>query len=354
MKPVLFAALMATCALMAPLSAPAAEYTAEKPLALKLTSFAMPAHPLWADGFVPWAKELKEASNGRLILELYSPNTICPDADVHDCVKSGVLDIGGQASQRVKGTYPLSNVLDLPFMFPTSVVGSYVYMDLLNEFPEFKDEYRDVHLLGAWTGAQYQIHTTKKEIRSLDDIKGLKIGCVTSGLVPTLHALGASVAVVPMTDAYVTLQRGQVDGFAAPYAFMVSTKIYEATKYSYTLNLATSGAPLTMNKRTYESMPPDLRKILDDSVAGYKISHLFASATDAGADRDKLFIQEKGQIINVASEADLARGRELCAPVVEAWYKDCEKRGKGDLARALYARAIELSQKYTVQFQGTK
>lgn len=327
-------------------------YTAEQPLVLKLTSFAMSTHPVWVGGFEPWAKEVKDASGGRIIIEPYNANTICPDADVHDCVRNGVIDISGQISQRVKGTYPLSNIIDLPFLYPTALVSAYVYKDLLDEFPAFKDEFRDVRILGAWSGAQYQIHTRNTEIKSITDIKGLKIGCVSASLVPVLQALGASVVVVPTTDAYVTLQRGQVDGFAAPYAFMVSTKIYEATKYSYTLNLAGNGMPLTMNTQVYESMPDDLRKIMDESVAGYKISQLFASVTDAGADHDKAFIEGKGQKITEASEADIAKGRQLCATVVEDWYRDCEKRGKGDVARAMYKRAQELADKYTKEFYG--
>lgn len=342
-------AMLAFC----PTVSHAQTYTAENPLVLKLTSFAMSTHPVWIGGFEPWAQEVKAASGGRLIIEPYNANTICPDADVHDCVRNGVIDISGQLSQRVKGTYPLSNIIDLPFLFPSSIVAAHVFKDLLDEFPEFKAEYGETHMLGAWASAPYQLHFRNKEIKTINDLKGLKIGCVAASIVPLLQALGASVVVVPTTDAYVTLQRGQVDGFAAPYAFMVSTKIYEATKYSFTINMSANGMPLTMNKQVYESMPDDLRKVLDDSVAGYTVSQRFASVTDDGADRDKAFIAGKGQTIHAITDADIAKGRQMCAGVVEDWYRDCEKRGKGELARTLYKRAQELSAKYTTAFHSS-
>lgn len=334
-----------------PTASRAQEYTAAQPLTLKLTSFAMPTHPVWIGGYEPWAAELKDMAQGRLILELYSPNTICSDADVFDCVKNGVVDISGQISQRVRGTFPLSTVIDLPFLFPSAKVAAYVYRDLLAEFPEFREEFKDYHILSAWSGAPYQIHSSNKELKTLDDLKGLKIGCVSSSTVPQMQALGAHGVLIPTTDMYVSLQRGQVDAVAAPYAFMVSTKVYEAAKYSLTVNLSGNGMPLVINKRVYEAMPEDLRGILDETAEGYKLTELFASVTDIGAANDKSFILTKGQIVHDLTLEDREKGRLMCAQIVDSWLKDCDKRGKGDVARVLYARAQELSAKYVAEFQ---
>lgn len=338
---------LAALALLAASPVQAREYTAETPLTLKLTSFAMSTHPVWLGGFEPWAEELKEKSGGRLVLELYNPNTICPDSDVFDCVKNGVLDVSGQIAQRMKGTFPLSNVVDLPFLFPSAEVCAMVFRDLLNESPELQAEYKDVHVLSSWCSAPYQFHSVSKEMQTLDDLKGLKIGTVAASTIPQIQALGATGVVVPTTDCYVSLQRGQIDAFSTPYAFMVSTKIYEATKYSLTINMSANGMPLIINKEVYASMPADLRSILDESVAGYGKARLFARVTGEGAARDMKFMETQGQIIHQLSDADRQRGLELTRPLVEAWVKDCEKRGiKGDVARGLYARALELSDQH--------
>ncbi len=329
-------------------SAHAAEFTPENPLILKMTSFAMPTHPVVKDGFLPWGEEIKEKSGGRMILEFYNPNTICPDADTYDCVKSGVIDIGGQVTQRVKGAFPLSNVMDMPMLYPSAEVSQKVFTQLLKEFPELRAEYKDTKLFGVWSGAQFQLHTTNKPIHNIDDIKGLKIGAITASAAPTITALGASPVSVPLSDTYLALMRGQVDAMAAPYAFVVSTKIYEATKFSTTTSLLGNGMYFCMNRDIYESMPEDLRTILDETLNNERFVS-FAKVTDQGALHDIETIKQAGQQIFEFSAEDLERGRKLTQPVVDEWIADCEKRGQGDIARKLYDRAVELVAQYSGQ-----
>lgn len=324
----------------------AREYTAENPLILKIATFAMPTHPVIKGGINPWAAQLKEQSQGRLVIEVYNPNTLCPDADVYDCVKSGVLDMGAQVTQRIKGTLPLSNVMDLPFMFPTAEVSTMVFNQLFAEFAPLRDEYAGTKLYGGWSGAQFQLHSVKKPILKIEDAKGTKIGAISASVIPVIQALGAAGVSVPMSDCYLAIQRGQVDVMAAPYAFVVSTKIYEATKFSSTINLLGNSVYMILNEQVYAAMPADLKKILDDSLNADRFRQ-FAQVTDQGADHDRKFIEQAGQKIYDMPAEEVAKGRELTKGVVEAWFADCDKRGKGDAARAMYARAAELSAQYS-------
>lgn len=339
------AALAALC-LICPVSAPARDFTPENPLIIKMTSFAMPTHPVVVGGFNLWAEELKEKSGGRMVVEIYNPNTVCPDADVYDCVKSGVIDMGAQVTQRVKGGFPLSNVIDLPFIYPSAEVASMVFNQLFAEFPELRQEYAETKLFGAWSGAPYQLHTVKKPIHTLADVKGLKIGAISSAIVPIVESMGAAAVSVPMSDCYLAIQRGQVDAIAAPYAFVVSTKIYEATKYSTTFNVAPSGVYMCMNQMVYDSMPADLKAILDASLTTGRFRN-WGHVTDQGAKHDLVTIQAAGQQVFELSDEEFKKGREATRPVVDTWFADCSRRGKGDIAQALYHRAVELSDQYS-------
>lgn len=339
-------ALSTFCLALTP--AQAAEFTPENPLIIKMTSFAMPTHPVVKDGFIPWGEELKEKSGGRMILELYNPNTICPDADVYDCVKSGVIDMGAQVTQRVKGALPLSNIIDMPMMYPSAEVASKVFCQLLEEFPELRAEYKDTKLFGGWSGAQFQFHTVKNPIHNISDASGLKIGAISASIVPIIQSLGSAAVSVPMSDCYLSLQRGQVDAIVCPYAFVVSTKIYEATNYSTTANLMGNGVYMCMNRDIYQSMPDDLRAILDETLNRERFE-LWGKVTDLGALNDIETIKKAGQQIFELSAEDIARGRELTRPVVDEWFADCEKRGQGDVARKLYARATELVEQYSAR-----
>lgn len=326
----------------------APEYTAANPLILKMTSFAMPTHPVVTDGFNPWGEELRRKSDGRIILELYNPNTVCPDADVYDCVKSGVIDMGAQVTQRVKGAFPLSNVIDLPMIYPGAEVASKVFCQLLEEFPELRAEYDETKLFGAWSGAQFQLHTAKKPIHAMADARGMKVGAISASVVPIIQSLGSAAVSVPMSDCYLALQRGQVDAIAAPYAFVVSTKIYEATNYSTSANLLGNGVYMCMNRDVYNSMPGDLRAILDETLTRERFEY-WGKVTDLGAARDIETIKKAGQRVFDLPEQEVNLGREMTRPVVEAWFEECGRRGKGEVARALYARAMELSAQYSAR-----
>lgn len=339
-------ALAAACLLVPSAAQAAQEYTPKNPLIIKMTSFAMPTHPVVVGGFNPWAEELKEKSGGRMVVEIYNPNTVCPDADVYDCVKSGVIDMGAQVTQRVKGGFPLSNVIDLPFIYPSAEVASMVFNQLLAEFPAMGEEYAETKLFGAWSGAPFQLHSVKKPIHTMDDVKGLKIGAISSSVVPIVQALGAAGVSVPMSDCYLAIQRGQVDAIAAPYAFVVSTKIYEATNYSSTINVIGNGVYMCMNQMVYDSMPADLKAILDESLTTERFRN-WGHVTDEGAKHDLVTIQNAGQQVFDMPADEIAKGRERTQVVVDTWYDDCAKRGKGDVARAMYKRAVELSEQYS-------
>lgn len=343
----LYAAVLLT-ALVLTASRPAwaaREYTPQHPLILKMTSFAMPTHPVVVEGFTPWAEELKEKSGGRMVVEIYNPNTVCPDADVYDCVKSGVIDIGAQVTQRVKGGFPLSNVIDLPFIYPSAEVASRVFNQLLAEVPELRNEYAETRLFGAWSGAPYQLHTVKKPIHTIDDVKGLKIGAISSAIVPIVESMGAAAVSVPMSDCYLAIQRGQVDAIAAPYAFVVSTKIYEATRCSTTFNVAPSGVYMCMNRQIYDTMPDDLKALLDASLTTQRFRD-WGRVTDEGATHDLATIRAAGQEVFDLSDEEFRKGREVTRAVVDQWFQDCAGRGKADVAKALYQRAVELSEQY--------
>lgn len=344
-----FIATFAATYLFVPtLSTAAQEYTPQNPLIIKMTSFAMPTHPAIADGVMPWAEELKEKSSGRMVVEIYNPNTVCPDADVYDCVKSGVIDMGAQVTQRIKGTLPLSNVIDLPFMYPSAETGTIIFNQLLAEFPPLREEYAETKLFGVWTSAPFQLHTATKPLHTFNDVKGLKIAATGASIVPILQSLGAASANVPGTDVYMALQRRQVEGILCANAYMVSTKIYEATKYTSIVNAMGNGIYMCMNRQVYDSIPEDLKIILDASLTAERF-RTWGRVTDEGASRDLATIEKAGQQVFIMPVEELAKGQDLSQRLVEDWYNDCAKRGKGDVAHALYKRAVELAAQYNQQ-----
>lgn len=326
----------------------ATEYTSQKPLILKMQTMFMPTHAVVKYGLMPWAEELKTKSSGRLVVEIYNPNTICPEGDIYDAVRDGILDIGVQATQRVKGMFPLSNVIDLPFMFPSAEIAAQVFNDLAAEFPELKAEYEGVEVLTFWDGCPYQLHTKDKPITTLADIKGRKVGGVSSATaVPIINTFGASAVNIPLADLYVAMQRGQVDTVLAPFPTLVSAKIYEATNYSSVVNVLSGGVYMVMNRDVLVAMPEDLRRILLDS-AGPELGRRVAAGIDRSGEEDIAVALKAGQKLNELPQSEILTAFRATQHIVEDWIADCEKqKGQGKVARTIYNRAVELSTKYS-------
>lgn len=344
-----FFVVPAACAvLLAPASLAAKEYTEKSPLVLKMTTQVMPTHPMFKYGLAPWAEELKQKSGGRLVVEIYNPNTICPDGEVYDCLQSGVLDLAVHNTQRVKGVFPLSGVMDLPFLFSTAENATRAFIQLVNEYPDIQQEYKGIKRLGGWCGAPFQLNMVHKRVHTMEDLKGMKIGLTAASIVPIVNALGATSVVVPLQDCYLALQRGQVDTITVPYAFVISSKIYEATKYNTTINMFVGSTYMAINQYAYNSMPDDLRTIFDASVTPDRFL-LFARVTDRGDTECLEILREAGQEVFVLPYEEILKGRELTRGVADEWIQDCARRGKGDVAKALYGRAVELANQYAAE-----
>lgn len=342
-KSFLFTVVLLAGVLCAP-QAQAASITKDNPLVLKFTSPLMPTHAIIKDAVQPWADALKEKSDGRLVVEIYNPNTVCPEAEIYDCVKNGVVDIGLQIAQRISGKFPLENGLDMPFMYDSSAMAGYADWRLYEEFPELRQEFAETKMLAVWGSAPAQFHSASREVKSIADLKGAKMGVVTTSLVPILQSLGIAAFSIPATDGYMALQRGQVDFMACPYAFMVSTKMYEATKYSFTVNLSTPSGIIVMNKELLAMLPEELQQVITDTT-GAPFSLHIGKVTDQSVVEDLVLMQAHGQIVKAFPPEEIAKGRELTRQVVEDWIKDCERRGLTS-ARALYQRMGELAAEY--------
>ena len=145
------------------------------------------------------------------------------------------------------------------------------------------------------------------------------------------------------------MQRGQLDTVLAPFPTLVSAKIYEATNYSSIINALSGGVYMVMNKDVLSAMPEDLRKILLDS-AGPELGRKVAAGIDRSSNEDLAIALEAGQKLNEIPKSEIQAAFASTQHIVEDWISDCEKqKGQGEVARAIYNRALELSAKYSAE-----
>lgn len=294
----------------------------------------------------PWTKRVEEASAGRIKFELYPAMQLGGGPpDLYDQAKDGVVDLVWTVLGYTPGRFPKSEVFELPFMVttgePTSVAfHSYVEANAM-------DEFEGVKLLCVHTHGPGLFHT-KAPIAKLEDLKGMKIRGGSRIINDMLGRLGAEPIGMPVPQVPEALSTGVITGTTIPWEVAPSLKVAELVKnhtgFSGTHGLYTQTFGFTMNLDRYNSLPDDLKAIIDEN-SGVALAGLFGQVMDQG-DSDGL-AQAVGMGNNVVQldDAETARWKEAAQPTIEQWFADMEANGID--GRALYATATAMVEEQT-------
>jgi TRAP-type C4-dicarboxylate transport system substrate-binding protein len=216
-----------------------------------------------------WLDRLENATKGQIKIERYFGATLVKGMDAWNATKEGVADMGWCAMGYWPGMAPLTEVMQLPFIpFKNAQQASGIFRKLYNKFPEFQKEYEDVHVLVHYTAGLYRLLTTKKQVKTLEDMKGLKIRALGGPQTDAMKALGAVPTLVPFPDVYLAMQKGVLDGTLTPIGACEIFNFHEVGKYMTHVIIATAPFSIIMNKDKWNSLPPDVQKAID-SECGY-------------------------------------------------------------------------------------
>ena len=289
----------------------------------------------------PWVKKVEEANKGRVKIDVFYAQTLAKGPDIWNAVKTGVADMGWCFHGYWADMTPLSDALTLPGLpFMKAEKGSEVLWKLYEKFPAIQREYKDVHVLQLWTSHPYFLITTKKQVKTIEDIKGLKIR--TTGGPPTeqMKALGAIPVLIPMPDNYQSLDKGIIDGMGAPWEAILSFRLYEVVKYYTIVPTAAVYFSMSMNKQKWESLPKDVQDAIT-SVSGLEAAKFwgrnFFDTAEEGVDEQ---IKKGGyEMIKYTVPPDeLARWTKVAGePLWNEWVKKMEGKGRPDAQQVLNA-----------------
>ena len=301
-------------------------------------------HPTVINGFFPWMKKLEKQSGGRLKVRYFIPGTLCPQREVPESTEAGAVDIGSSFLGMSPGKFPLNEVMELPFLVPSAEAGSLLVWDLYQRFPQWQKEFKGMKLLWQWSSATFQIHTTKKMVRTLDDLKGMKILGFSPTILNIIKALGASPVQIKPMESYLALERGMADGILLPLAPVRSFKISDAAKYHTIVDTHVGPFWAGVNWDVWKSLPKDLQKLLIDTT-GKKMAKICGTTLDAGAKNDAEWMKSHGHKFYVIPPKEKKRWVAATQPIHEKWLKKMEKKGFKNI-RQIYDTAVKLGKEY--------
>lgn len=333
--------VVAAALLAFPQKAPAQSATKsiELSFAMHIPTTAAPYH----SAYEPWAKEIEKRSHGMIKIKFYPSRTLLKPGDAYDGVVNGVADIAWAPHSVTPKRFPLISVMELPFLSPDTFPGSFALQDLYKKFPEIRAEHKDVHVLFFWVTLPYEIHTVKKLVKTMEDIKGMKLA-TQPGAVAALQGLGAVPVTMPTPRIYQSVEKGVADGSALAWGAYKAWKIYEVTKYH--INPHLGGLPYwtAMNKNTWNKLPKEAQKVITDVTTEMMPQTLCAAVTKESKKGIAISKERNHEIIDL-SPGDLAKWRETGKPAWDKWVKDMEARGLP--GRAVLDEAVRLVDKYS-------
>jgi TRAP-type C4-dicarboxylate transport system substrate-binding protein len=298
-------------------------YAQEKVITLKVANWFPVAHkqtPLLES----WGKDLEKRTNGRVKVNYYPAGTLVPAPQSYDAVTKGISDVGNHVLGYTVGRFPLTEVLDLPLGYPNNTVPT----KLANAFyDKFKPkEFNDVKVLWFHAQAPGIVHTKTKPITKLEDLKGMKMRTYGSNA-KLMSLLGGTPVAMPMTDVYDALSRGVAEGLMCAYEATEGFRFGDQLKFS-TENYATSYSAvfaIVMNKDKWNSLPPDIQKIIDTMSKEY--IEKYAAMWDDIEISGKAYLVKRGNKINTLSKEEEAKWVEKAQPIFDEYVKKMKEKG---------------------------
>ena len=324
-----------------------AQSAAAQEFTLRMHQFLPPQANVPAHILDPWADRIEAASGGRIKIERFAAMSLGgTPPQLIDQATDGVVDIVWALPGYTPGRFPSTEVFELPFMMTNAEATSRAYWDMFEE--HMKDtEFKDLHILGTWVHGPGLIHS-KSPVTKLDDLNGLKVRAPTRVINALLSQLGAAPVGMPVPQVTEALSKGVIDATVIPWEVTPALKVAELVSNHTTFGgdhaFYTTTFVLAMNKDSYERLPDDLKKVIDDN-AGAELS-AWAGKTMQEYDAPGLDIaQSRGNNIIEISAEDAEAWKAAAQPVIDNWLK--EMSDKGIDGQALLDEARSLIAKYT-------
>ncbi|WP_078429796.1 TRAP transporter substrate-binding protein DctP [Alkalihalobacterium alkalinitrilicum] len=272
-------------------------------ITLKLGHPSPPQHSygLTATGF---ANEIEEASNGRLIIEVYDSGQLGGQRELIEGVQVGTLDLAIVSSGPVTNFVDELSVLDLPFLFEDI---DHVHRTLDGGLGEvFSEKMEEVGLksLGFLDFGFKNFVTTGKPVYSAEDIRGMKIRAQESPIiVDTYNSLGADPTTMDAAEVFTSLQQGVINAGQDTFGVAQSFKLYEVQDYITKVPMSYGGAVLMISPITFNSLDAELQALLIE--IGEKNALLQRQLNKELEEAAEKYVQENGMEVIGLEEVDI-------------------------------------------------
>ena len=275
-----------------------------------------------------WANEIEKRSRGLVKITVYPAGSLTKADQCFEGVMTGISDIGMSCFAYTRGRFPLLEGLDLPLGYPNGAAATRIANDLVNKYKP--DELKDVQVLYVHAHGP-GILASKKAVKTLDDLKGLKVRA--TGLSKMIvEALGGTPIAMSQPETYEALSKGVVEATLCPIETLKGWKQAEVVQYVVDSSAIgyTTTMFVVMNKSKWSQLPADVQKIIAGVSQEWVAKH--GAAWDEADKLGRAFVAELKKETVSLPPAEQERWKAAVKPILEDYTKRSkEKNLPGDL-----------------------
>jgi len=294
----------------------------EKTTELTYSIFFPPTHSQ-CKAAVSWAEEIEKRSDGRIKITIFPGGTLTKANQCYDGVVKGISDIGMSCFAYTRGRFPVMAAVDLPLGYPDGSVATRVATEFYKKMsPKELNDVKVLYIHAHGPG----LLSTKKPVRVLEDIKGMKIR--STGLsAQIVKTLGGAAVAMPQGDTYEALQKGVVEGTFTPIETLKGWRQAEVVKYTTQCTGVgyTTAMFVVMNPNKWNALPKDLQTIIEEVSEEWVDVH--GKTWDRSDDQGREFTLSKGNEIIPLSDEENKRWAEAVQPIIENYISTTEEKG---------------------------
>lgn len=272
-------------------------------------------HPL-GQGVNRFGQLVSEKSGGKLKVKGYPANTLGSEEKMISATAGGVQEMVIPSSAPVSSVVKEFGLFDLPFLFADereadAVLDGPVGRELLDKLPA-----KNMIGLCFWENGFRHVTNSKRPIVQADDLQGLKIRTMQSPVyVDTFNTLGANATPMAFSELYMALDMKAVDAQENPYAIIHAAKFDEVQKYLSATRHAYAPFVVLVNKKFWDGLSADGRKILEDSCGEARdYQRKVSRETNAKLIQE---LKASGMEMNEIDPQEMAKMKQKLQPVID-------------------------------------
>ena len=328
------------------LGAPALTGLAQQAVTLKFHTFMAPMSNVWLSMHKPWMEKVEKDSGGRIKFEAYPAMQLGgTPVQLYDQARDGVVDIVWTLPANTAGRFPRIEVFELPFVMNNAEATSKAYWEFFQTHAP--DEFKETQVLALHVHGPGMFHSVAKQIKNAADLRGMKVRGPTRQITKLLASLGATPVGMPLPGIPDALSKGTIDACVIPWEVVPSVKVHELTKFHSEFDtngpaLYTTTFVMAMNKPKYESLAPDLKRVIDAN-SGLATSAWLGKTQQGNDPVGRKAAVDRNNTLFTFPQSERENFIKLSSQVDDEWVADMDKRGfKGaallESAKALIAK----------------